>query len=227
MKEEPGRTKAVNFIEKNVVPRVNQLLNSNPEAQALPSHPLREEDRRADSAERAQETVAEAIKKLMPTVTAKEFNLFMKVLFAMNKFKNGPQGAGELLEVVHTTIGLDEVFEPTAECVTRLILCTGSAALIFKHGADPRKITTYLCKKVFPRFEELEGSHQLSLLKLLAEISPYIKGHVAREVPLPSCSRAHSICGRARSSGVDWPGRAAGASRGISRAAEHDADGSD
>ena len=36
-----------------------------------------------------QEAISESIKALMPTASAKEFSVFMKVLFGMSKFKDG------------------------------------------------------------------------------------------------------------------------------------------
>jgi len=36
-----------------------------------------------------QEAISESIKGLMPTASAKEFSIFMKVLFGMSKFKDG------------------------------------------------------------------------------------------------------------------------------------------
>jgi hypothetical protein len=114
------------------------------------------------------------------SVTTKEFTIFMRVLFTMNKFKNGVEGANEILDFVHTSIDLDKDFNPTAEHVDKLIMCTGSARLIYQHGAAPDKLVRYLSAKVLPKFAELGDEHKLKLLKLLADIAPFVKGAPCR-----------------------------------------------
>jgi hypothetical protein len=64
-------------------------------------------------------------------------------------------------------------------------MCTGSASIIYKHGGSPDKLAGYLSKKVMPKFKELSAEHQLKLLKLFADIAPFIKGASCR-VCLPS-----------------------------------------
>jgi len=55
------------------------------------------------------------------SVSTKEFTIFMRVLFSMDKFKNGIEGANEILDFVHASCDLDKDFSPSAEQVdTRL-----------------------------------------------------------------------------------------------------------
>ena len=48
------------------------------------------------------------------SVSPKEFTVFMRLLFSMNKFKNGVEGANEILDFVHASIDLDKDFSATA-----------------------------------------------------------------------------------------------------------------
>jgi hypothetical protein len=160
-----ARARAVAFIERAVMPRAAKLLNSSEETQTM---------------------IAEHLKKVMgSSVLPKEFAVFMRVLFSMNKFKNGVEGANEILDFVHASIELDKDFIASAPQVERLIMCTGSASIIYKHGGSPDKLAGYLSKKVMPKFKELSAEHQLKLLKLFADIAPFIKGASCR-VCLPS-----------------------------------------
>ena len=158
--EPAARSQTLVFIEKALLPRAGRLLNKNPEAQT---------------------TVAEQLKKVMGnSVSTKEFSIFMRVLFSMNKFKNGIEGANEILDFVHASIDLDKDFSASAEDVDKLIMCTGSARIIYQHGASPDKLVRYLSSKVLPKFKELGPEHQLKLLKLLADIAPFVKGAPCR-----------------------------------------------
>ena len=114
------------------------------------------------------------------SVSPKEFTVFMRLLFSMNKFKNGVEGANEILDFVHASIDLDKDFSATAEQADRLIMCTGSASLIYKHGASPNKLTAYLSSKVLPKLKQLTPEHQIRILKLLADLAPFIKGAPCR-----------------------------------------------
>ena len=154
------RAKAAAFIERALLPHAATLLNHSEEVQT---------------------TIADAIKKVMGTsVSPKEFTVFMRVLFSMNKFKNGVEGATEILDFVHTSIELDKDFSASAEQVDRLIMCTASARLIYQHGASPNKLVSYLSSKVLPKLEEMAPEHQLKLLKLMADIAPFVKGAPCR-----------------------------------------------
>jgi len=158
--EAATRARAAEFIERALLPRAAALLNTSEEVQA---------------------TIADALKKVMGTsVSPKEFTIFMRVLFSMNKFKNGVEGASEILDFVHTSIELDKDFDASADHVDRLIMCTASARLIYQHGAPPNKLVSYLSSKVLPKFGDLSAEHQLKLLKLLADIAPFIKGAPCR-----------------------------------------------
>eukprot|EP00960_Hanusia_phi_P029778 748164-Hanusia_phi.AAC.3 len=159
--DEQLRNKTTSFIQRELIPRANSLLNSSDEVQTF---------------------VSDNLKRIMGSgINSKEFNLFMKVLFCMNKYKNGEEGANELLDFVHTSIDLSSDFAPNSDQADKFILCAGSAKLIFQHGASPYKLFSYISKKVLPKFEEMSESHQTSLLKIVAEISPFALGSSARE----------------------------------------------
>ena len=51
------------------------------------------------------------------SVSTREFTIFMRVLFSMDKFKNGIEGANEILDFVHASCDLDKDFSPSAEQV--------------------------------------------------------------------------------------------------------------
>ena len=52
--------------------------------------------------------------------------------------------------------------------------------MIYQHGASPNKLTSYLSSKVLPKLKDLSPEHQLKLLKLLADMAPFIKGAPCR-----------------------------------------------
>jgi hypothetical protein len=125
--EESIRAKVVGFISKDLCPRANTLLNSSDEMQVA---------------------VAEQIKKIMANVNAKEFNVCMKILFSLKMFKNGAEGATELLNIVHKTMDLGSDFPTAGDAVDKFILMMGSARMMFQHGAPPNKLISFVSKQV-------------------------------------------------------------------------------
>lgn len=162
MSAEPNvRIKAVGFISQELCPRANKLLNHSVDA---------------------QNAVATQIKKLMAIATAAEFKMCMKILFSLKIFQNGVEGANELLAMVTGGIDLETDFNASAsDKVDLIFIMMTSAMMMFTHGAQPNKLISYICKKVMPKYEALSPAQQLNLLKVIAEISPYMRGHCCRE----------------------------------------------
>lgn len=158
--EENVRIKAVQFLTEELCPRAQKLLNHSDEG---------------------QNAVANHIKKRMAAATAAEFKMFMKILFSLKIFQNGAEGATELLNIVTNTIDISGEFTAVGDSVDRVILMMGSAARMFMHGAQPNKLMSFISKKVFPKYDELSATQQLTLLKVVADMSPYMRGHCCRE----------------------------------------------
>ena len=159
--EQNVRIKAVEFISKELCPRANKLLNNSVDA---------------------QNAVANQIKKLLAIASAAEFKMCMKILFSLKIFQNGAEGANELLAIVTGSIDLESEFDASAsDKVDLIFMMMTSAVMMFKHGAQPNKLVSYICKKVMPKYETLSPGQQLNILKVLAEISPYMRGHCCRE----------------------------------------------
>eukprot|EP00283_Hemiselmis_rufescens_P006848 CAMPEP_0173420296 /NCGR_PEP_ID=MMETSP1357-20121228/1844_1 /TAXON_ID=77926 /ORGANISM="Hemiselmis rufescens, Strain PCC563" /LENGTH=501 /DNA_ID=CAMNT_0014383075 /DNA_START=30 /DNA_END=1532 /DNA_ORIENTATION=+ len=154
------RGKAVEFLAAELCPKATKLLKGNTEA---------------------QNAVATQIKKLMGTASTAEVSLFMKILFSMEVFQSGEEGANELLGIVTNTIDLTADFDASEANADRVLALLRSARLMFNHGASPIKVMSYVSKKVLPKYDDLTATQQTALLKVIAEISPHMRGGTCRE----------------------------------------------
>jgi len=131
-----------------------------------------------------ESTLAENIKKALKDVNGEEFKLFIDFLSNLKSFKG--EKSKEILELIAEQADLKSNFKPTdTENIERLVTCLAIAIPFLQSGGTGEKFLRYLAEKVVPEFDKIHESQKFSLLKAIAEMSPFSLADESR-IMLPS-----------------------------------------
>jgi len=162
-RDEVLRSRAIQFLKDKVFPLKEEILYPNPEVES---------------------TLAENIKKALKDVNGEEFKLFIDFLSNLKSFKG--EKSKEILELIAEQADLKSNFKPTdTENIERLVTCLAIAIPFLQSGGTGEKFLRYLAEKVVPEFDKIHESQKFSLLKAIAEMSPFSLADESR-IMLPS-----------------------------------------
>lgn len=161
------------------------------------------------STKEVEEYVLEACKGVFPNISGEDFLSLLPLLSNLKIAKTIPVQQA-LVNMIADQAELDSEFQPSADNVAGFMQCVRNALPYFSPFVSSTQYVIYICLYVMPKLDdiiELEGGSELSLdiIKLLAEISPFITqsdqikdsteviyGILLKYIPLPPPSEAET-----------------------------------
>lgn len=132
-----------------------------------------------------EEHLAQLIRKTVEDVNGKEFRMFMGILASLKRYQTDA-GVQELVDIVAEQAAMTQDFSPAdPESVERLAVCLSIAVPLFGRRGSPSRFARYLAEQVLPKFDALEESFKVTLLKAVAELSPHVHADEARALLRP------------------------------------------
>lgn len=125
-----------------------------------------------------EEYVLESCKNAFPHISGEDFLNLLPLLTNMKIAKTIPVQQ-TFVSIIADQAELDSEFETNPDNIAGFMQCVKQAIPYFSPFVASTSFVTYICLSVMPKFEdikELEGGTEMSLdiIKLLAEISPFI-----------------------------------------------------
>lgn len=139
-----------------------------------------------------EEFVLECCRKVFPKVSGEDFLSLLPLLANLKIAKSLPVQQ-TIINMIGDQAGLESEFLPTSDDTAGFLVCVRHAFPYFSPFTSSLSYVTYICLHMLPKFNDilkLEDGPEMSLniIKLLAEISPFI--NESKDNRIKDCTEA-------------------------------------